>query len=271
MNIPLEDGYTDVLAKAQRGLGMADGRLTETSGITAAELVAARSGNATPEILRALAKPLGLDATALIRLAEKNYAPSVTEPAGFEMFNTPWEDFTVNSYLVWDAATREAIVFDTGADATALLHTIVSNSLRVRLILLTHSHIDHIFELDRVIEKTKALAFTPAAEPVDGATGFPPGRSFSCGSLQVETLATGGHSIGGTTFVVTGLAVPIAIVGDAIFAGSMGGAAGSWKLALTNNREKILALPPETILCPGHGPITSVALELTNNPFFPAQ
>ena len=62
---------------------------------------------------------------------------------------------------------------------------------------------------------------------------------------------------------------PIAIVGDSLFAGSMGGGQISFQDALKNNREKILTLPEDTIICPGHGPLTSVAEEMTYNPFFP--
>jgi glyoxylase-like metal-dependent hydrolase (beta-lactamase superfamily II) len=70
------------------------------------------------------------------------------------------------------------------------------------------------------------------------------------------------------TYVVTGLAHPIAIVGDSLFAGSMGGGNVSYRDALRNNLEKILRLPDETIICPGHGPMTTVGEEKQHNPFF---
>jgi glyoxylase-like metal-dependent hydrolase (beta-lactamase superfamily II) len=70
------------------------------------------------------------------------------------------------------------------------------------------------------------------------------------------------------TFVATGLARPIAIVGDSLFAGSMGGGTVSYKDAVRNNLEKILTLPDETIICPGHGPMTSIGEEKKHNPFF---
>ena len=69
--------------------------------------------------------------------------------------------------------------------------------------------------------------------------------------------------------MVNGLGQDIAIVGDAIFAGSMGGGMVSYEDALMTNREKIMTLPDETILCPGHGPITTVGEEKKYNPFFP--
>jgi glyoxylase-like metal-dependent hydrolase (beta-lactamase superfamily II) len=70
------------------------------------------------------------------------------------------------------------------------------------------------------------------------------------------------------TYVVTGLARRIAIVGDSLFAGSMGGGNVSYRDALQNNLGKILTLPDETIICPGHGPMTTVGEEKEHNPFF---
>lgn len=70
------------------------------------------------------------------------------------------------------------------------------------------------------------------------------------------------------TFVVAGLGRPIAIVGDSLFAGSMGGGNVSYEDALKNNLEKILTLPDETGPCPGHGPMTTVGEEKAHNPFF---
>jgi glyoxylase-like metal-dependent hydrolase (beta-lactamase superfamily II) len=67
---------------------------------------------------------------------------------------------------------------------------------------------------------------------------------------------------------VSGLAKPVVVVGDSLFAGSMGGAPNAYEQARKNNREKILSLPPETIICPGHGPMTTVANERVHNPFF---
>ena len=60
----------------------------------------------------------------------------------------------------------------------------------------------------------------------------------------------------------------MAMVGDAIFAGSMGRGNQSWDLAKDKVRENIFSLPPETLICPGHGPLTTVADEKANNPFF---
>jgi glyoxylase-like metal-dependent hydrolase (beta-lactamase superfamily II) len=75
--------------------------------------------------------------------------------------------------------------------------------------------------------------------------------------------------VGGITYVITGLAKPVAIVGDALFAGSMGGGMISWGDALETNRKQIFTLADDTVLCPGHGPMTTVAEEKSHNPFYP--
>ena len=93
--------------------------------------------------------------------------------------------------------------------------------------------------------------------------------TFRAGALKIETRQTSGHSAGGITYVISGLPRPVAVVGDAIFAGSMGGGAVSYTDALRNNRNKIFTLPNEAVLCPGHGPLTTVGEEKLHNPFFP--
>ena len=117
-------------------------------------------------------------------------------------------------------------------------------------------------------EETGAEIFSPEREPVPGAEKIEEGKHFQLGKIDIEARLTWGHSPGGTTFVVNGLARPVAIVGDSLFAGSMGGGSVSYKDAVQNNLEKILTLSDETIICPGHGPMTTVGEEKKHNPFF---
>ncbi|HAW97391.1 MAG TPA: MBL fold metallo-hydrolase, partial [Opitutae bacterium] len=103
----------------------------------------------------------------------------------------------------------------------------------------------------------------------DGATPIREGFEHSIGGLSLTALHTHGHSVCGMTFLIKGLERMVAITGDAIFAGSMGGGMVSYEDALRNNREKIMTLPDDTVLCPGHGPMTTVGEEKAHNPFFP--
>jgi glyoxylase-like metal-dependent hydrolase (beta-lactamase superfamily II) len=91
------------------------------------------------------------------------------------------------------------------------------------------------------------------------------------GSLRIANRDTPGHAEDGVTYVITGWpggAPPVAVVGDAIFSGSMGGAKAHGSLAKAKVREQILSLPDDTLICPGHGPLTTVGQEKVNNPFF---
>lgn len=266
--IPLEDGWIDIFGKAIRGCRLGDAELSKRSGIPVAEIERLKDGHFEDETIRKIAPVLGLSARALSDCAAQKFYPRGVNIAGLAQFNTPFEDMRVNSYLVWDPSSGEAVAFDTGSDCDPMLAFIREQGLRLVLIALTHSHGDHIFDLDRLREKTGATAYIGSREPVEGATPLEEGASFNVGNLKVEALLTSGHSPGGMTYLVKGLERLVAVVGDSIFAGSMGGGGISYVDALRNNREKILTLPENTVLCPGHGPFTSVGEELAHNPFF---
>ncbi len=106
---------------------------------------------------------------ALLDSAKRAWHPKPVELAGLAQFTTPYHDMTVNAYLAWDANTNEAVAFDTGADAEPLLEFVRSRKLTLKLILLTHSHGDHVLDLPRLQEETGAAAFISEREPVSGA------------------------------------------------------------------------------------------------------
>ena len=223
---------------------------------------------ALPISLFRVAPVLGLGARALCDLAQERYQPATREIEGLAVFNTPFHDMCVNAFLTWDPKSRDAVAFDTGADCSGMLARIRKEGLTVKLILLTHAHPDHIADLAKLMKATGAPVYISNRESAPGAESIKEGKMFELGALKIESLLTWGHSRGGMTFFVTGLSRPIAVVGDSIFAGSMGGGNVSYKDAVQNNLEKILTLPDETIICPGHGPLTTVGGEKEHNPFF---
>lgn len=268
MTIPLEDSFADIIGKAQRGLKISDANLASRSGVSEADLAQAKDGAFHPGIIQALAPALGLNGEALVSLGAQAYQPAEVSLCGLEVFNSPFEDMTVNCYLVWDTSCKEAVAFDTGADATAMLDFLAKNGLALKLLLLTHTHADHILQLDGVVKKTGAAVFVGGREPaLEGAAAFTAGKQFSAGRLAIETRLTWGHAPGGITYIVHGLEKPLAIVGDAVFAGSMGGGTVSYADALRTNREEIMSLADATILAPGHGPLTTVGEQKVSNPF----
>ncbi len=267
--IPLEDNVGDIIGKAQRGLGISDSQLAERSGVSVDQIRAVREGEDKPGTLTRIAPLLALDGAALCKLAAGKWEPVSLPPLnGLASFNTTYGDMTVNAYLVWDPSSREAVVFDSGADASEMLRRMKEEKLSVKLILLTHAHPDHVADLASLVKTTGAPVFLSDRESDKNAQPVSEGQGFTVGKLQIESRLTSGHSPGGMTFVVTGLPHPIAVVGDSLFAGSMGGGNVSYEDAVRNNLEKILTLPDDTIICPGHGPLSTVAKEKRDNPFF---
>ena len=267
--IELEDNFSDVLGKAQRGLEISDSELERTSGANADAVRKVRDGQFDEATVRAIAPALDLEADALVDLGQGKYKPAPLENFdGLAQFSTSYNGMLVNAYLVWDSGAKHAVAFDTGADCKDLLKLATKENLSIKMILLTHAHPDHVADLPRLREETGAQIFAPAGETVPGAEKIEEGKRFRLGKIDIEARLTWGHSPGGMTFVCNGLARPVAIVGDSMFAGSMGGGSVSYKNAVQNNLEKILTLPDDTIICPGHGPMTSVGEEKRHNPFF---
>ncbi len=268
--IPLEDDFHDIIAKAQRGLSLSDDALARRTGIGTPEVTKTRRGEFDETIVRKLASVLNLNADALIALGKREWYPNDPgEVLGLACFNTPYDDgLTVNSYFIWDPETDNGACLDTGSNASGMLRFAAEREIRIQMVLLTHTHSDHIADLKRLTSEADVKAFASKLEAIPGAEGFEPGENIRVGKLVFGTRLTNGHSPGGITYVVEGLARRIAVVGDAIFAGSIGGGMVSYEDALHSNCEQILTLPEDTILCPGHGPLTTVGEEKEHNPFF---
>jgi glyoxylase-like metal-dependent hydrolase (beta-lactamase superfamily II) len=271
MSIPLEDLFNDVIAKSMRGLGLSDADLAAKAGVSVEDVAAAKAGTVDDKLLRKIAPHLQLDGLALVTMAHGDWRPTPVTLKGLAQFNTTYHDMTVNAYLVWDAETKNAVAFDTGADAGPMIDFIEKHGLNLSLIFLTHTHPDHIMDLAKLSTDGAVTAFVHAREACAGAKTFELGEteSWESGDLKIEPRSTWGHSKGGITYVVSGLEKPVAIVGDALFASSMGGGMVSFSDALATNRKEIFTLPDHTVLCPGHGPLTTVGQEKAHNPFYP--
>jgi hydroxyacylglutathione hydrolase len=266
MKISLEDLFEDIIGKAQRGLKLSDQEVAAKAKLSPLTLTGLRNGSGTRAEVDALAKALELKADALWESFQRSWEPEPVSLEGLEQINTDLLGMTVNSYLVWDPSSRICALFDAGIEPAALFGIRDRNSLKLESIFITHTHEDHVAALDEIVARSSAKVFAPAQELVSGATVVKEGNRFEIGKLKVEARLTNGHSPGGTSYVIEGLAAPVALVGDSLFAGSMGGAPNAYALALKNSREKLMTLPAETILCPGHGPMTTVGEERQHNP-----
>lgn len=272
MKIRIEDDFEDVLKKASSGLGLSVANLAEVSGVERSRIEALLAGTLDADALDAVAPALGLSAAKLLAMAQSEWYPAVALPDWCSWFNTPfpvpgYEEMTVNSFLL--RSGREAVAIDTGANADALLAAVSSEGLQLTALLITHAHRDHIAALDAIRAALPDLkVYAPEREGVPGAVCLRGGSPLSLGGMQIEARETSGHSPGALSYIIQNAEAPLAFVGDAIFCLSMGKAPSAYQQALTNNREQLLCLSPDTILCPGHGPMTTVANELERNPFF---
>jgi glyoxylase-like metal-dependent hydrolase (beta-lactamase superfamily II) len=269
--IPLEDDFTDVIAKAQRGCQLSDADLAHRAGVSPADLAAVKSGRPIDAVIRRIARHLHLSPDALEALAYRRWYPQVPDfPTGFAVFNTSFGAMTVNSYLVWDPRAGLAAAFDTGSSCRGMLDVLAASRLTLRYVFLTHTHPDHVADLATLAAASGAEIWASELEPCahPGARCFQENVHFHLGSLAIKTLFTTGHSPGLTTYFVTGLSWPLAIVGDSLFASSIGGSPNHFADQYRNNRQKIFTLPRDTVLACGHGPLTTLAQEKQHNPFF---
>jgi glyoxylase-like metal-dependent hydrolase (beta-lactamase superfamily II) len=271
----LEDNLGDIIAKARAMSGVSANTAAQAAGISDAELSVLEQSGATPKKINfsALAPLIGLNAAKLEGIAN-GWLPAKKDLSiwrELRVFTTSGENLSVNCYLVWDEVTRDAALFDTGLDATPVLECIAAEQLQLRHIFITHSHWDHVEALPKIREafpKTRMHTGSKNA-PVDQRNK--PNEIVHLGGLRVTHRETPGHAEDGVTYLVGNWqedAPHVAIVGDTIFAGSIGRGNQSWDLAKQKVREQILSLPAETLICPGHGPLTTVTEEKEHNPFF---
>ncbi len=269
----IEDHAGDVVAKSRFSMGLSGEEAAAAAGMALSEFAAFESSGQGNVNWAALSALLGLDASKLERIA-KGWAPphiDLTQWREIRQMTSCGPKFSVHCYLVWDEVSREAALFDTGLDAVPVLETLDSEGLTLKHVFITHSHYDHIEALPQIRGRF------PKVRVHSGSKNAPPEQRIRSndfihlGSLRITNRDTPGHAEDGVTYVVGNWpedAPNAALVGDAIFAGSIGGAREHAIMAKKKIKEQIFSLPDETLICPGHGPVTTVSLEKANNPFF---
>ena len=270
----LEDHLGDIIRKARGMSHVSLEQAAQAAGLSPQQLEAIEDSGRPAEGANyaALAHSIGLNGAKLEEVA-KGWLPAEKDLGVWRELRCITTDagMAVNAYLVWDEVSREAALFDTGWHAQPVKELVNENQLQLRHVFITHSHEDHIAALGdiRTAFPKARLHSSSKSAPVDQrnrANDF-----IHLGSLRITNRDTPGHAEDGMTYVIGTWpedAPHVAIVGDAIFAGSIGRGNQSWDLARQKVREQIFSLPDETLLCPGHGPLTTVAEEKRHNPFF---
>lgn len=209
-------------------------------------------------------------------------------PGRLEILTFTGGPFIQNTLVVVCADGRTALLIDPGAATPEALAVVRTRKLEVAAILLTHGHLDHFEGAAEAKPETGAPIYLhPLDQPlydnmVSQATAFGvpwqeqpptevdlvPGENLSFGGSEFKVVFAPGHSPGHVMFVST--SEPVAIVGDVVFAGSIGRTDlpyGDYRVLMESIRKEVLTLPDETRLCPGHGPETTVGHERLTNPF----
>lgn len=274
-NIPLEDTFGDVIRKAMRGVRVDASTLASRTGIDqhSIEHWVKDEGVASADQARAMAHVLRLDPEKLaVRAADSWHPPAIELP---DVAHHPHDPHPSNGYVFFlDGGERAALIDPAGIPAN-LLRILRDGHYHLQYILVTHKHADHCdatadiaaaFPNAKIVmHELDAHAIGPLAA---NALSVRDGEELPFGDdVKIRMLHTPGHTDGSSSFLFKSTM----FTGDTLFAGSIGGAFGEvtgYDDILNGVRSKIFTLPDDTVLMPGHGPPTTVALEKAHNPFF---
>jgi hydroxyacylglutathione hydrolase len=193
-----------------------------------------------------------------------------------------------NCSIIGDETTREAMVIDPGDEIQSILALVCKHNLQVKQIIITHAHIDHVggamklraatgapillnqndYELLKMLDMQATWVGMPSPGKVEIDQSIGHADTVKAGSHTANIILTPGHTQGSIC-----LYFPVEkklIAGDTLFAGSIGRTdlpGGSFEKIIDSLHDKLLALPDDTVVIPGHGPQTTIGEERENNPF----
>jgi glyoxylase-like metal-dependent hydrolase (beta-lactamase superfamily II) len=196
----------------------------------------------------------------------------------------PVGPFGTNCYVVGSEPTLEGMIIDPGDEAGKIMGVVGAKKLNIKVIVLTHGHIDHVTALPKVKEATGAPVAIHTADAGflqggrrDSVMGFQypevtvdrllqGGDKITVGGLDFLVLHTPGHTSGGISLLGPG----VVFTGDALFNSSIGRTdfpGGSQTQLLASIHTKLMVLPDSTVVYSGHGPASTIGAERRGNPF----
>lgn len=274
----LEDDFSDIIKKARTGQQRSIADVSRASGLAESEITELERGHAPrhPDQVSAMANALGLRSEPLEQIAFGAWEPHVkTDVEGLDTIRGLIGGYEVKGYVLHSHG--EAMLIDTGYNPQAMLETLARRGLRLRAICLTHGHTDHAEGIQAILGQHPVPVYLGPGD-LDLLNWTPPNdrrrvpdddHILQIGGLTVRFMETPGHTPGGICYRVEADAQSMCFVGDTLFAGSIGRSnpATLYSTHLESVRQRVLKLPGDVTLFPGHGPATTVRQELAHNPF----
>jgi glyoxylase-like metal-dependent hydrolase (beta-lactamase superfamily II) len=273
--LPLEDTFGDIVKKAMRGAGAGSAQLARATGISAETIDQwlKDEGAATDEQARAIATVLALDGGKLADSAAQRWHPPPIERPDVSRHSQ--EPQPSNGYVFFLEQGRRAALVDPAGLPQNLLRVLREGDYHLQYVLITHKHADHCDatadvarafpQAQIVMHSLDVHAIGPLAK---SALLLRDGETLPFGDdAAIRMLHTPGHTDGSSSFLFRGSLFS----GDTLFAASVGGAYGdksTYRDILNSVRSKFFTLPDDTVVMPGHGPPSTIALEKQHNPFF---
>lgn len=195
--------------------------------------------------------------------------------------------FAVNTFLITNKKNNEGIVLDPGSDTSELINFINKEKVKIKAIIATHGHIDHVAGVDKIKKEynvpfylneldNQLLEMIPAQAKMFGikSSGVPTvdkklplSGEIEIAGFKIKLLHTPGHSAGSVSLLFGN----VVFVGDALFNMSIGRTdlpGGNHSTLISSIKKKLFTLPENTVVYCGHGPETKIGTEKSSNPFF---
>ncbi len=272
---PLEDELGDVLDKAIQHSDMSEQSVAEKAGVELDRILDAidyRYDLSDAELGR-LAKTLDLNAAGLLALAHGCYP--LPEIAGLPFCLFPLRIVhgigVANAYVIADCTSQRGLLFDAGCEFFKLRQVWPKRIRSLEAVFITHAETEHMGGLEGVrAEFDHVTVFAPEAKVGPCVVQAGQGTRLVYSDFEIEVLPTPGHVEAHNCYVVKRRSVAgpaVLFAGDLIFAGSVGGAYFCRERMVANLRRMLWDLPEDTVIAPGHGPLTTIKHERMFNPF----